>query len=496
MPAPAKCGRAYTCRFNDCDWKGTWADGQEHIARSHLEEVPYHCLPCDYRAASQRDISHHTKKCKTHEKRVEGYTGLIVAYHPDIDVGSHLAKLSAEESQKLWSQRSRAKAPSSGVVTKRKRSPSPKARSCSSSSSSSSSTWSSSNSSSSSSSDSTIIMPVKKPKPSTVSSAAPTNKDSVSKEPPAQTVSKEQLVEKPKPLSKSKLPEQPPNDKLMVEKCPKTPTPGKPLSKDPLPETTKPIQKVATVSTDNVPPTFILPKPVPTNSATDNTPATIVSPKPAPTTIATDNVPTPPTTTSIPVPSTSSEDNVVTTLTPPPNPAPPKASHEISQNLSTAPQGSEQTVPVSDVIQLRTESALSEGAFEPNYEDVSETGSEAPKTVLPPTLTLDRETVHQLIERPNPVASANAAVARQLVMTNHHLVNVTEKLGSDPKGQVQDDHKVLVQIESHLAAIDKKLKKQQLDREAGRPKTGALLQPALVIWRRPLEPVLLLALFC
>ena len=123
-------------------------------------------------------------------------------------------------------------------------------------------------------------------------------------------------------------------------------------------------------------------------------------------------------------------------------------------------------MPVSDVIQLRTESALSEGAFEPNYEDVSETGSEAPKTVLPPTLTLDRETVHQLIERPNPVASANAAVARQLVMTNHHLVNVTEKLGSDPKGQVQDDHKVLVQIESHLAAIDKKLKKQELDREA------------------------------
>ena len=105
----------------------------------------------------------------------------------------------------------------------------------------------------------------------------------------------------------------------------------------------------------------------------------------------------------------------------------------------------------------------------PNYEELSEAGSEAPKPVktLPPTLTLDRDTVHQLIERPNPVASANAAVARQLVMTNHHLISVTEKLGSSgsKSNRGSDDHALLVKIESHLAAIDKTLKRQEQARE-------------------------------
>ena len=69
-------------------------------------------------------------------------------------------------------------------------------------------------------------------------------------------------------------------------------------------------------------------------------------------------------------------------------------------------------LPVSETDKQMAEPALSEGAFVPNYEEMSEAGSEAPKAAktLPPTLTIDRETVYQLIERPNPVASANAAI--------------------------------------------------------------------------------------
>ena len=65
------------------------------------------------------------------------------------------------------------------------------------------------------------------------------------------------------------------------------------------------------------------------------------------------------------------------------------------------------------------------------------------------------------------MASANAAVARQLVMTNHHLISVTEKLGSNDSqsNRGPDDHALLVKIESHLAAIDKTLKRQEQARE-------------------------------
>ena len=126
----------------------------------------------------------------------------------------------------------------------------------------------------------------------------------------------------------------------------------------------------------------------------------------------------------------------------------------------------------SETLKQPAEPALSEGAFVPNYDELSEAGSEAPKSVqtLPPTLTLGRDTVRQLIEWPNPGASANAAVARQLVMTNHHLISVTEKLGnSDTKSdRGPDDHVLLVKIESHLAGIDKSLKKQELAREQDR----------------------------
>ena len=126
-------------------------------------------------------------------------------------------------------------------------------------------------------------------------------------------------------------------------------------------------------------------------------------------------------------------------------------------------------LPVSEPDKQMAEPALSEGAFVPNYEEMSEAGSEAPKAAktLPPTLTLDRETVYQLIERPNPVASANAAVARQLIMTNHHLVTVTDKLGSaDPKKpRGLDDNALLTKIEAHLSDISKNLRKQDLARE-------------------------------
>ena len=114
------------------------------------------------------------------------------------------------------------------------------------------------------------------------------------------------------------------------------------------------------------------------------------------------------------------------------------------------------------------EPALSERTFVSNYEEMSEAGSEVPKTAktLPPTLTFYRETVYQLIERPNPMASANAAVAMQL-MTNHHLVTVTDKLGSaDPKKpRGLDDNALLTKIDVHLSDISKNLRKQDLTRK-------------------------------
>ena len=113
--------------------------------------------------------------------------------------------------------------------------------------------------------------------------------------------------------------------------------------------------------------------------------------------------------------------------------------------------------------------ALSEGTFVPNYDELSKAGSEDPKPTrtLSPTVTPDKDTVHQLIEWPNPVASANAAVAWQLVVTNHHLVSVTEKLDiSDTKSvRGQNDHSLLIKIESHLANIHKNLQKQELTKE-------------------------------
>ena len=148
-----------------------------------------------------------------------------------------------------------------------------------------------------------------------------------------------------------------------------------------------------------------------------------------------------------------------------PNVAPSPA----AEDVVSIPDSVMSPPPVPETLKHPAELALSEGAFVPNYEELSEAGSEAPKPVktLPPTLTLDRDTVHQLIERPNPVASANAAVARQLVMTNHHLISVTEKLGSSDSqsNRGPNDHTLLVKIESHLAAIDKTLKKQEQARE-------------------------------
>ena len=102
MPATAKRGRAYACNAADCSWKGILADGLEHVSRCHLEVVPYKCLPCEYKAAMERDINRHTVKSESHKKKVEGYTGTIISYQSGIDVASHLTKLSQADSQALW----------------------------------------------------------------------------------------------------------------------------------------------------------------------------------------------------------------------------------------------------------------------------------------------------------------------------------------------------------------------------------------------------------
>ena len=160
MPAADKNGSVYACKCDNYDWKGTWADGLDHVARTYLDEVPYHCLPCGYNSATERDIDNHMAKLSTLVKRVVALTGLVVSYQSGFDVGSHLVKLSTAESQELWNKTSHARA--SSAVAKRKRSSSHKARRSSSSSSTSSSPSSSSSSSSPNSSDSTIIFPVKR----------------------------------------------------------------------------------------------------------------------------------------------------------------------------------------------------------------------------------------------------------------------------------------------------------------------------------------------
>ena len=74
------------------------------------------------------------------------------------------------------------------------------------------------------------------------------------------------------------------------------------------------------------------------------------------------------------------------------------------------------------------------------------------------------------------MASANATIARQLIMTNHHLVTVTDKLGSaDPKKpRGLDDNILLTKIEVHLSDIIKNLRKQDLAREEEEKERRAL----------------------
>ena len=72
-----------------------------------------------------------------------------------------------------------------------------------------------------------------------------------------------------------------------------------------------------------------------------------------------------------------------------PNVAPSPA----AEDVVSIPDSVMSPPPVPETLKHPAEPALSEGAFVPNYEELSEAGSEAPKPVktLPPTLTLDRD---------------------------------------------------------------------------------------------------------
>ena len=448
MPAADERWRAYACKYESCDWKATWADGLEHVARNHLDEVPYTCLPRGYKAATDRDINRHIKKSSMHQKCVENYTGPVVSYQAEIDVAGHLVKMSLAENQQLWSKRSHARA--SSAVAKHKRIPSPKARSSRSISSSSPSSSSSTTSSSagSSSSTCTVTDPAKKAKPSSEKTGnhpkeqgqavRPSTSDGPYKNPPTKAPVKAATNgDVPKALSKIATTE---NEAKASAKAPITPkdTPTKPQSKPIKPFLPRPqLSPLKTLLLRS------LWRPPPNRH---NPPYLMPLAKP------------------------QCHQTLPVWLKWPKRHWLPSLMWPLVQLLRTwcpfltllwvhhpirKPSSNRLNQPCQRVHLSPIMTSWARQAVKPRNL-LRPCPLPSPWTGTLCTSSYSGQTLRLLL-----------MVARQLIMTTHHLISVTEKLGnSDTKSdRGPDDHTLLVKIESHLAAIDKSLKKQELARE-------------------------------
>ena len=53
MPSSERRGRAYQCKH--CPWKGEIKAALEHACK-HVEVSPFHCMPCDFKAATEQAV--------------------------------------------------------------------------------------------------------------------------------------------------------------------------------------------------------------------------------------------------------------------------------------------------------------------------------------------------------------------------------------------------------------------------------------------------------
>ena len=100
MPTSSKRGIAYKC--TKCDWTGERAYGQEHYAKVHATQMPFICRPCNYRAATEKQITSHQQQ-KRHAKKAGGNNEIV--YTAGVNMGQWLRELSPEQSRLIWKER-------------------------------------------------------------------------------------------------------------------------------------------------------------------------------------------------------------------------------------------------------------------------------------------------------------------------------------------------------------------------------------------------------
>lgn len=110
MPSHEKNTRGLVYRCPECGWQGekTWT--ADHYAKNHtrLEDAPYCCYVCKFKAGSDYQLARHLKQpkhLKELEKKGKKEDDVVKRRGGTDEIREKFETLTAEESMKYWSER-------------------------------------------------------------------------------------------------------------------------------------------------------------------------------------------------------------------------------------------------------------------------------------------------------------------------------------------------------------------------------------------------------